>query len=128
MPFRGREFGGEYTIQVAPEDCTGCALCVMTCPAKDKTDPDHRAIVMAPQAPLRDAERRNYEFFLTLPTIDRTRFGDASGVARGAYVVVDAPDGKPDLLLLATGSEVSLCLAAHEQLTNEGIKITPGAT
>jgi transketolase len=57
-----------------------------------------------------------------LPTIDRTRFGAASGVAKGAYVVVDAADGEPDLLLLATGSEVSLCMAAHEQLTNDGIR------
>jgi transketolase len=57
-----------------------------------------------------------------LPTIDRGKFAPASGVARGAYILVDAPDGKPDVLLLASGSEVSLCLAAHEQLKAEGIK------
>ena len=53
-----------YTVQVAPEDCTGCSLCVMMCPAKDKTKPRHRALEMAPQPPLRDAERDNYAFFL----------------------------------------------------------------
>ncbi|MGQ0749793.1 MAG: transketolase [Betaproteobacteria bacterium] len=57
-----------------------------------------------------------------LPTLDRTKYSPASGVARGAYVLADAPDGKPDVLLLATGSEVSLCIAANEQLTAEGIK------
>ncbi len=57
-----------------------------------------------------------------LPTFDRTRYGSASGVARGAYVMADAVDGKPDVLLLATGSEVSLCVAAYEQLKAEGIK------
>ena len=57
-----------------------------------------------------------------LPTFDRTRYGSASGVARGAYVMADATDGKPDVLLLATGSEVSLCIAAYEQLKAEGMK------
>jgi pyruvate-ferredoxin/flavodoxin oxidoreductase len=61
-----------YTVQVAPEDCTGCTLCVMMCPAKDKANPEHRAIVMAAQPPLRDAERANYAFFLDLPEADRT--------------------------------------------------------
>ncbi len=56
-----------------------------------------------------------------LPTFDRTRYGSASGVARGAYVMADAVDGKPDVLLLATGSEVSLCIAAYEQLKAEGM-------
>jgi transketolase len=57
-----------------------------------------------------------------LPTIDRGKYASASGLARGAYVLADAPGGKPDVLLLATGSEVALCLAAHEQLLAEGIK------
>ena len=57
-----------------------------------------------------------------LPTIDRTKYAAASGVARGAYVLADAANGKPDVLLLASGSEVSLCLQAYEQLTAEGIK------
>jgi transketolase len=57
-----------------------------------------------------------------LPTLDRTKYAPASGVAQGAYVLADAPDGKPDVLLLATGSEVSLCVTAYEQLASEGIK------
>jgi transketolase len=57
-----------------------------------------------------------------LPTLDRTKFAPASGVAKGAYVLADAPGGKPDVLLLATGSEVSLCVEAHEKLKAEGIK------
>ena len=57
-----------------------------------------------------------------LPTLDRSTYAPASGVAQGAYVLADAPDGKPDVLLLATGSEVALCVQAYEQLTAEGIK------
>jgi transketolase len=56
-----------------------------------------------------------------LPTVDRTKYGAASGVTRGAYVLADAPNGKPEVLLLASGSEVSLCLQAYEQLKSEGI-------
>lgn len=57
-----------------------------------------------------------------IPTLDRTKYASASGVAKGAYVLADAPDGRPDVLLLATGSEVALCVQAHEQLAVEGIK------
>jgi transketolase len=57
-----------------------------------------------------------------LPTFDRARYASAAGLARGAYVLADAPDGKPDVLLLATGSEVQFCLSAHEQLATEGVK------
>ena len=57
-----------------------------------------------------------------VPTFDRTKYGAAGGVARGAYVMADADDGKPDILLMATGSEVRLCVIAHEQLKSEGIK------
>jgi transketolase len=57
-----------------------------------------------------------------LPTLDRTTYAPASGVAQGAYVLADVADGKPDVLLLATGSEVSLCVTAYEQLASEGIK------
>jgi transketolase len=57
-----------------------------------------------------------------LPTLDRTAYAPAVGVSRGAYVLADAQDHRPDVLLLATGSEVSLCLAAYEQLKSEGIK------
>jgi transketolase len=57
-----------------------------------------------------------------LPTLDRTRYASAAGVAKGGYVLADAPDGKPDVLLIATGSEVYLCVNAYEQLKTEGIK------
>jgi len=57
-----------------------------------------------------------------LPTLDRTKFAPASGLARGAYILADAPGGKPDVLLLATGSEVYLCTGALEHLASEGIK------
>jgi transketolase len=57
-----------------------------------------------------------------LPTIDRAKYAPASGVAQGAYVLADAPGGKPDVLLLGTGSEVALCLEAYERLKAEGIK------
>jgi pyruvate-ferredoxin/flavodoxin oxidoreductase len=62
-----------YTLQVAPEDCTGCAVCVEVCPVKSKSDASHKAINMAPQAPLRAAERDNWEFFLGLPEVDRNK-------------------------------------------------------
>ena len=64
--------GMRYTLQVAPEDCTGCELCVQFCPVKDKTDPKKKAINMQAQAPLRVPERENFEFFLRLPSPDRT--------------------------------------------------------
>ncbi len=57
-----------------------------------------------------------------LPTFDRKKYGAATGLQKGAYVLADAPGGKPDVLLLATGSEVSLCVEAYEKLTAEGIK------
>ncbi len=57
-----------------------------------------------------------------LPTLDRTKYAPASGLAKGAYAVAEAPGGKPDVLLLATGSEVGLCIAAYEALATEGIK------
>ncbi len=58
-----------------------------------------------------------------VPTLDRSRYAPAAGVARGAYVLADADDGEPDVLLLATGSEVHLAVAAYEQLKAEGIKV-----
>ncbi len=57
-----------------------------------------------------------------LPTIDRAKYGSAAGVSRGAYVVADAPGGAPQVLLLGTGSEVALCLAAFERLAAEGVR------
>jgi len=57
-----------------------------------------------------------------LPTIDRSKYAAASGVAKGGYVLADAKDGKPDIILIGTGSELSLCVSAYEQLTAEGIR------
>ena len=57
-----------------------------------------------------------------LPTLDRTKYSAASGTAKGAYVLADAPGGKPDVILIGTGSEVSLCVDAYEKLKAEGIK------
>ncbi|MBD2147885.1 pyruvate:ferredoxin (flavodoxin) oxidoreductase [Sphaerospermopsis sp. FACHB-1194] len=61
----------KFTIQVAAEDCTGCALCVDVCPAKNKAEPKKKAINMAEQRPLREPERENWDFFLNLPNPDR---------------------------------------------------------
>ncbi len=70
---RDRDFAGlNFTIQVAPEDCTGCGICVDICPAKNKSQPSRRAINMEPQLPLRDQERTNWDFFLNLPNPDRS--------------------------------------------------------
>ena len=62
----------KYTLQVAPEDCTGCAICIEACPAKSKTEVKHKAINMVPQIPLREKEAANWDFFLNLPETDRT--------------------------------------------------------
>jgi pyruvate-ferredoxin/flavodoxin oxidoreductase len=69
---RDREWRGQkYTIQVAPEDCTGCGICVDVCPAKHKSATRLKAINMQPQPPLREPERDNWDFFLALPEMDR---------------------------------------------------------
>jgi len=65
--------GLAYTIQVAPEDCTGCTICVDVCPAKSKSIPDQKSLHMHPQPPLRDAERENWNWFLELPELDRSK-------------------------------------------------------
>jgi pyruvate-ferredoxin/flavodoxin oxidoreductase len=72
---RGKEFEPNmvYTIQVAPEDCTGCGICVEVCPAKNKTETRLKAINMANQIPLREPERLNYDFFIELPEYDRKK-------------------------------------------------------
>jgi pyruvate-ferredoxin/flavodoxin oxidoreductase len=70
--YRGPEFKGmKYSLQVGPEDCTGCGLCVDFCPAKNKSETRLKAINMMAQPPLREAERANYEFFLNIPEVDR---------------------------------------------------------
>lgn len=63
--------GNNYTIQVAPEDCTGCTLCVDICPVKSKTDPDLKALNMRTQIPIKETEKENWDFFLALPETDR---------------------------------------------------------
>jgi transketolase len=57
-----------------------------------------------------------------LPTLDRKKYAAASGTAKGAYVLADAADGKPDVIIIGTGSEVSLCIEAYEKLKAEGVK------
>jgi pyruvate-ferredoxin/flavodoxin oxidoreductase len=71
---RDKEWAGmKYSIQVAPEDCTGCAICVEICPAKNKTETRLKALNMAPQPPLRLPERDNWDFFLKIPELDRRK-------------------------------------------------------
>ena len=71
---RWREFETlRYTLQISPEDCTGCRLCVEACPAKSKSESKHKAINMEPQPPLREPESINWRFFLGLPEFDRDR-------------------------------------------------------
>ena len=71
---RDKEWAGlKYSIQVAPEDCTGCGICVDICPAKNKTETRLKAINMLPQPPLRIPERDNWNFFLKVPELDRRR-------------------------------------------------------
>ena len=71
---KGKEFAGlKYTLQIAPEDCVGCGVCVHNCPAKDKG-----AIVMRHQLPLREKEVKNWEFFLSLPETDPGKYNVAS--------------------------------------------------
>lgn len=71
---RDREFDGlKYTIQVAPEDCTGCGVCVDVCPVKNKQNPKQKALYMQPQLPLREQEAKNWDFFLKIPDFPRQK-------------------------------------------------------
>ena len=82
---KGKEFAGlKYTIQIAPEDCTGCGACVHVCPAKNKADLTRKAINMSEQLPLRLPERENFEFFLNLPEFDRTKLN--TGTIKGSQL------------------------------------------
>jgi pyruvate-ferredoxin/flavodoxin oxidoreductase len=74
--YKAKDFrGSKYTIQVAPEDCTGCELCVQICPAKDKSNPKHKAINMTPHSEVVEREKVNFDFFLDLPQVDREKIG-----------------------------------------------------
>jgi pyruvate-ferredoxin/flavodoxin oxidoreductase len=71
---RWKEFPGKkYTLAVAPEDCTGCGLCIEVCPAKDKSQVGRKALNMADQPPIRERERNKWEYFLKIPEVDRTQ-------------------------------------------------------
>ena len=72
IDFRGPEYKGmKYSVQVAPEDCTGCGMCIEACPAKSKKEAKIKAINMKPQPPIREQERDNFEFFVNAPDVDR---------------------------------------------------------
>jgi len=73
VPYKARDYKGmAYMIQVAPEDCTGCSLCVKVCPARDKSRPRHKAIDMEPLLDHLETEKAAYDFFCDLPEVDRT--------------------------------------------------------
>lgn len=79
MDAKGKDFAGlSFTVQVAPEDCTGCGACVHNCPAKSKTDPTFKAINMKPQVERREVEVKNFDFFLTLPELDQEKYNKNS--------------------------------------------------
>ncbi len=75
IQIKGKEFeeNQHITYQVAPEDCTGCILCVDICPAQDKENPEHKALDMMPLPPLLEAEAENWDFYLNLPEFDRSK-------------------------------------------------------
>ena len=78
-PTRDTEWQGlQYTIQVAPEDCTGCGICVDVCPARNKSILNQKALNMYPQPPLREQERVNWDFFTALPETDRSNIKTTS--------------------------------------------------
>ncbi|HET9857663.1 MAG TPA: pyruvate:ferredoxin (flavodoxin) oxidoreductase [Chthoniobacterales bacterium] len=70
--------GLQYTLQLAVEDCTGCGICIDVCPARNKSEARLKAINMQPQLPLRESERANWKFFLSIPDQDRSRISTAS--------------------------------------------------
>ncbi|HET9824546.1 MAG TPA: 4Fe-4S binding protein, partial [Chitinophagaceae bacterium] len=84
----GKEFFKDkeaYTLQVSVEDCTGCKLCTEVCPIESKTEPGHKAIDMNDVLPLKDTERTNWDYFLSLPDIDRTRVN--KGTVKGSQLL-----------------------------------------
>jgi len=86
-PLLGKDFpaGLSISYQVAVEDCTGCTLCVDICPIRDKSNVSRKALNMSPQAPVRDSERENWDFFLSLPEYDRAKI--KTNTIRGAMVL-----------------------------------------
>jgi pyruvate-ferredoxin/flavodoxin oxidoreductase len=87
---KGKEFAGmKFTVQVAPEDCTGCGACVQTCPGAergpDKQPTGRKAINMEMQAPIRERERKNYAFFLSIPNTDPALF--KSNTVKGSQLI-----------------------------------------
>jgi len=84
----GKEFFKDkeaYTLQVAVEDCTGCKLCTEVCPIESKSEPGHKAIDMQNVFPLKETEKTNWDFFLSLPDIDRTRVN--KGTVKGSQLL-----------------------------------------
>ncbi len=87
---KGKDFAGmKFTVQVAPEDCTGCGACVLACPAQEKDEAKQptgrKAINMVPQEPVRDTERENYTYFLAIPNTDRELF--KTGSVKGSQLI-----------------------------------------
>jgi pyruvate-ferredoxin/flavodoxin oxidoreductase len=84
-PYKSRDLvDHKLAVQVAPDDCTGCGVCVDVCPARSKTDRDHKSLRMEPALEHRDAQRPNYDFFLSIPELDRgkVRHDTVKGVAQ----------------------------------------------
>jgi pyruvate-ferredoxin/flavodoxin oxidoreductase len=77
VDYKAKDFAGwKYTVQCAPEDCTGCKLCISACPAKNKAQPKLKAINMEPQLPLRETMAAEFDFFLNIPDVDRTKIAN----------------------------------------------------